>query len=132
MNQKVIIFDGVCKLCNASINFIIKHDVDAQFTFATTQSNYGIKALSELGMDPLDPTTFVLIENNQRYFMSDAVLQIASQLAKPWALFFYLKIVPKFLRDLVYKIIAKYRYKLLGQRDQCMVPSHDLKARFLE
>lgn len=132
MNQSVIIFDGACNFCNASINFIIQRDHAAHFKFATTQSKHGTAFLNDLGIDPKDPTTFVLIERQEVYLRSDAALEIAKHLRRPWSYFTWLKLVPKTLRDFVYTIIAKHRYKISGKRQCCMVPNPELRGRFLD
>lgn len=132
MVQSIIIFDGVCNFCNWSINFIIKYDHVAHFKFATTQSKHGIALLNDLGIDPEDPTTFVLIECGEAYLMSDAALKIAKHLRRPWSALAWFKLVPKTLRNFVYKTIAKHRYKILGKRQSCMIPSPELQARFLD
>jgi predicted DCC family thiol-disulfide oxidoreductase YuxK len=132
MSQSIIIFDGVCNLCNASINFIIKHDHAARFSFATTQSEYGQQALNDLNVDPKDPSTFIFIEGHQTYFKSDAALRIASHFKRPWSTIAWLKFIPKFIRNFVYSMIAKHRYKILGKRQSCMIPSIELKKRFID
>lgn len=132
MNQSIIIFDGVCNLCNASINFIIKHDHAKRFTFATTQSKHGARLLNDLGIDPKDPTTFVYIDIDDTYLKSDAAVAIAKHLRRPWSGFNYLRFIPQFIRDFAYSLIAQNRYKLLGKREVCMIPSPELKARFLD
>jgi predicted DCC family thiol-disulfide oxidoreductase YuxK len=132
MSKAIIIFDGVCNFCNASINFIIKHDHSTRFMFATTQGEHGTKILKDLNIDPKDPTTFVFIEGQIVYVKSDAALQIAKHLKRPWSALAWLKFVPKLIRDSVYSLIAKHRYKILGKRQTCMVPSPELKKRFLD
>lgn len=132
MKEPLIIFDGKCNFCNASINFIIKHDATSRFNFATTHSQNGRRILSQLGMDPDDPTTFVFIDGGTTYLQSDAALKIAQHLRRPWSFFFYLTNIPKAVRDFAYSILAKHRYKISGQRDTCMTPSAEVRQRFLD
>ena len=130
--QQLIIFDGVCNFCNASINFIIERDPEAKFVFTTVQGHTGSTILNELNIDPLDPNTFVLIKHKKAFIKSDAVLEISQDLVGPWRFMIYFNVVPRTLRDLIYKLIANNRYKLMGKRDKCMIPSSDLKARFID
>lgn len=132
MPKAIIIFDGVCNFCNSSINFIIEQDHRERFSFATTQSQYGIRVLNDLGIDPSDPTTFVYIDNNDVYLKSDAALEIAKHLQRPWCFLSWLKYSPKCIRDFMYSLIAKHRYKILGKRDSCMVPCIELRERFFD
>ena len=130
--DKLIIFDGVCNFCNASTNFIIRRDPNAIFTFTTVQSGTGTKLLSDLGLDPNDPNTFVLIQNGEVFLRSNAALEISKYLTRAWPLIFYLRFIPVIIRDSVYKLVARNRYKIMGKRDVCMIPSEDIKARFID
>ncbi len=129
--DRLVIFDGVCNFCNASSNFIIKRDPSAKFTFTTVQSELGVRILGQLGIDPDDPNTFVLIKNGEVHLKSSAALQIAKELTGAWSLASYLIVIPSVIRDSVYGLIARNRYALMGKRDTCMVPSAEVKARFI-
>ena len=130
--NELIIFDGVCKFCNASINFIIRNDPNTVFCFATAQSAAGSNILKQLGIDPNDPTTFVFLSHGVAHLQSDAALEIAKKLRAPWSYLIVLKVVPRFLRDQVYRFIARRRYQILGKYDTCMIPSKELQSRFLD
>ena len=127
----VILFDGVCNLCNASINFVIDRDKQSYFTFGALQSVEGERLLSsyELPSDYLD--SIILIENESVYCNSDAALRIARKLSGAWPLFYGFVVIPAFLRDPVYKWIARNRYRWFGKQDACRLPTPELKARFL-
>jgi predicted DCC family thiol-disulfide oxidoreductase YuxK len=127
--QATVLFDGVCNLCNASVNFIIDRDPRAYFHFAALQSD-AAKQLGEHATSG-DPESIVLIEDQKRYERSTAALRIARKLSGAWPLFYAFIVVPRPLRDLVYRFIAKNRYKWFGRRDACRLPSPELKARFL-
>ena len=131
MAKPIILFDGVCNLCNRSVQYIIKHDPHAKFSFASLQSNVGKQLLKDYGLAENDLNSFVLIQNNRAFTRSAAALLVARQL-KGFIKFMYgFIIVPPFLRNGVYNIIARNRYKWFGKKDSCMIPSPSLKARFL-
>lgn len=123
-----ILFDGVCNLCNASVNFIIDRDPKGYFRFAALQSD-AAKALGEAPNG--DPDSIVLLEDGVRYEQSTAALRIARRLSGLWPVLYAGIILPRPLRDLVYRFIARNRYKWFGRRDACRLPSPELKARFL-
>lgn len=125
-------FDGVCNLCNGSVQFIIKRDKASQFHFAALQSHYGQLQLTKLGIPPSSLQSIVLIKDGQFYQRSNAVLEIARMLGGFWSLLYVLKLIPRFFRDWIYNGIANNRYKWFGQQDQCMIPTPALKARFLD
>lgn len=128
----LILFDGVCKFCNASINLIIRNDSKNIFYFATIQSSAGNTILTQLGFDPQSPTTFVYLKNGTVYTQSNAALEIASCLKPPMSYLAVLKIIPRFLRDWAYQLVAHNRYRILGRNDSCMIPSKELQSRFLD
>ncbi len=133
MNQpSVILFDGVCNLCNASVQFVIKHDKAARFTFASLQSESGQKLLQQYYLKQTDFNSFVLIENDQAYTKSTAALMVAKRLNGLYKLFYGFIIVPPFIRDAVYNLIAKNRYKWFGKKDSCMIPTPALQSKFLK
>lgn len=127
----MVLFDGVCNFCNSSVNFIIRRDSDGYFKFAALQSEAGSKLLSECRIDPVESDSIVLVEDGKAYLYSTAALKIAQRLDGNWPLAYTLIAVPRPIRDFVYKLFAKYRYTLFGKKDQCMIPSPGIKARFL-
>lgn len=131
-NKSIILFDGVCNLCNASVNFVIKHDKKAQFLFASFQSDAAKELLLHFNLKNLNTDTVLLVENNKLYDKSTAALKIAKHLDGGFKAFYAFMIVPKIFRDWVYSVVANHRYKWFGKRESCMVPSHELKNRFLE
>ena len=127
----IILFDGVCNFCNSSVNFIIERDQKGYFQFAPLQSEIGEKLLKENGIDKIETDSVVLIEDGQAYTHSTAALRVARRLEGAWRWLYYLIFVPRFLRDAAYKLFAKYRYRLFGKKDECMLPSPEIRARFL-
>ena len=128
----VVLFDGVCNLCNGSVNWIIDHDKKNQFQFASLQSAYGSKKVIEIGLSNDYMDTVVLIEDDKVFTHSDAILQIAKHLGGIYSLAVVFFIVPKFVRNFFYKIIAGNRYKWFGKRDACRMPTPELKSKFIE
>lgn len=126
--QGVILFDGVCNLCNGAVTFIIDRDPKEYFAFAPLQSEV---ASELLGTQTENLETIVLVENGVRYTESTAALRIARRLRRPWPLLYGFVIVPKELRDGVYRFVARNRYRWFGKRDSCRLPTPDLKKRFL-
>ncbi len=127
----IILFDGVCNFCNFWVNFIIDRDKDDIFKFAALQSEAGQKLLREYKLNVSDFDTFVLIVNNKHFTKSTAALKIARKLNFPVKVLYYFIFIPKFLRDLIYSLIAINRYKIFGKRDICRIPTDDEKKKFL-
>jgi predicted DCC family thiol-disulfide oxidoreductase YuxK len=127
----IILFDGVCNFCNGSVNFIIERDPEGYFKFAPLQSEIGEQLLRENGVDKAETDSVVLIEDGKVYTHSTAALRVARKLSGGWRWFYHLIYVPRFIRDAAYKLFAKYRYKLFGKKDECMLPSPEIRARFL-
>ena len=127
----IILFDGVCNLCNGFVQFVIKRDPRAKFKFGTLQSNKAIELLLPHHINPEELNSVIFIENNKVYTQSDAAIKIAQHLGSAWPLAASLLIIPKFIRNAVYRFIAKNRYRWFGKKMQCMVPSPALKSRFL-
>lgn len=125
----IILFDGVCNFCNSSVNFIIERDKKNYFKFAPLQSEMGQKFIEKFGLSEID--SIITIENNEAFTHSTAALKIAKNLGGFWALFYGFIIVPRFIRDFFYKLFAKYRYKLFGKKDQCMMPTPEIRDKFL-
>lgn len=129
--RNVVVFDGVCNLCNASVNFIIARDQGRRFAFASRQGAVGRKLLADLGIDPDDPETFVLIKDGRHFVKSDAALEIARDFAGAWRALRILRCVPRPVRDFLYDRLARNRYRLFGRSEQCMLPTRELQDRFL-
>lgn len=127
-----IFFDGVCNLCNSSVNFVIDRDKNRRFSFASLQSEYARSRLAGFDVDPADLESILLLKGEKLYKKSDAALEIARQLSGGWKWLYAFKIVPAFLRDLVYDLIGKNRYRMFGQSDSCRMPTPELKERFLD
>ncbi len=131
--KKIILFDGVCNLCNNAINFVIKHDKNDVFRYASLQSEVGEKLISERNIDIAKIDSILLIEPQVAYYhKSTAALHIAKQLSGIYPLLSVLFIIPRFLRDWIYDIIAKNRYKWFGRKESCMIPTPELKALFID
>ncbi|WP_338452861.1 thiol-disulfide oxidoreductase DCC family protein [Niallia oryzisoli] len=126
----IILFDGECNLCNYSIQFIIKRDKKARFHFAALQSETGQEIVSKHRI-PNNVDSVILVQDRQCYYQSSAALRICKHLTGGWKLLYGLIIVPKSLRDYFYGVIAKNRYKWFGKRDSCMLPSPEIRNRFL-
>ena len=132
MSQRpVLLFDGVCNLCNASVNFVIDRDPHAVFRFAALQSDEAKPLLRQVGLDEDHLESLVLIEDGKAYTSSTAALRVAGRLPGLWPLLHVLLLVPKPVRDLVYDWVARHRYRWFGQRESCRMPTPDLQARFL-
>lgn len=127
----VLLFDGVCNLCNSSVQFIIERDPRAHFRFASLQSEEGQALLNRFEDRPADLSSVVLVQDGQLYSRSDAALRVARQLGRGWPLLYALIVVPRPIRDAVYNWIARNRYRWFGKKEACMIPSPDLKSRFL-
>ena len=127
----IIIFDGICNLCEASVQFIIKRDKQGKFRFAAAQTTAGQKLQEQYGIDALEDQTLVLIENGSVYTRSRAAVRTARQLDGLWKLLSVFWIVPKPIRDRIYSFIAQNRYYWFGKKDQCLIPSDENKNRFL-
>ena len=131
-HQKIILFDGICNLCNGSVLFVLERERSPIFQFASIQSETGKELLKRCGLPSNYNRAVVLIDNEKIYLGSTAALKIGQGLRFPWSVLSSLVlIVPTFVRDWVYKQIAKYRYRWFGKRDMCMVPTEGLKSRFI-
>ena len=131
-SRPVVLFDGVCNFCNHIVQFIIKRDKKKQFLFASLQGRTGQEILKKFNLPSNDFNSFILAEGDHVYTRSTAVLRMLKKLGGGWKLLYAFIIVPKFIRNAVYNRIAKNRYKWYGKRDECMVPTPELKERFLE
>jgi predicted DCC family thiol-disulfide oxidoreductase YuxK len=133
LNSKnpIILFDGVCNFCNSSINFIIKQDKKNIFRFAALQSDAGQRLLKEYNIPATYFNSFILIAEGKVYKKSAASLWLSNKLSWYWKWTQIFWIVPKFIRDGVYNVIAKNRYKWFGKKESCMIPSPEVRERFL-
>jgi predicted DCC family thiol-disulfide oxidoreductase YuxK len=130
-NNQVILFDGECNLCNRSVQFIIQRDPSAKFKFTALQSLTGQRLLKEHHLPLKGLYSVILIKHNTVYQRSRAALEIAKQLPALWSLLYAFIIIPPFIRNGIYDWIARNRYRWFGHRDECMIPTPELKSRFL-
>ncbi|HEX3742820.1 MAG TPA: thiol-disulfide oxidoreductase DCC family protein [Bryobacteraceae bacterium] len=128
MDEKIVLFDGVCNLCNGFVQFVLARDPARRFRFASLQS----AAADRLLRDKLPPETVVLMEGGRIYLKSTAALRIARGLSFPWPLFYGLMAIPRPVRDAVYDWVARHRYRWFGRREQCLLPTPELRSRFLD
>ena len=127
----IVLFDGVCNFCNASVNFVIEHDKEGYFRFAPLQSEIGEQLIAKHGVNTADTDSVIVVENDRAYTHSSAALRIAKRLDGIWSWTYAFIVIPKPVRDLAYKLFAKYRYRLFGKRDACMMPTPEIRGRFL-
>jgi len=127
----VLLFDGVCNLCNVSVQWVLKHDPKGIFHFASLQSDAGQAMLKRFHLDTENLQTVVLLDGERVYLRSDAPLEVMRRLGGLWWILYGLKIVPRFIRDAVYNWVARNRYRWFGQREECLLPRPEWKARFL-
>ena len=129
-SKNIILFDGICNLCSVSVQFIIARDPKVYFHFTAIESDLGQKLLKEYGLERVD--SLILIKNNQAYIYSDALLHIAKGLSSWHRHLYIFRFLPRSFRDALYRLLAKFRYNLFGKKEQCMVPTPEIKSRFLE
>ena len=131
-NKKIILFDGVCNLCDSAVQFIIKHDTNDIFRFVALQSDLGQEIIKHLGIDSQKIDSIILFEPGMAYYYkSEAVIAIAKKLGGLFYLASLFSVFPTSFSNFVYDYIAKNRYKWYGKKDNCMIPSPELKAKFL-
>ena len=130
-DNPIILFDGVCNFCNAAVNFTIKRDKQNKIRFAALQSDAGRQLVQQYGLPADDMRSFLFIENEKVYNRSTAALKVCRYLTGLWPLCYGLMIVPALIRNGVYDWIAKNRYKWFGERQECMIPTPEVRARFL-
>jgi predicted DCC family thiol-disulfide oxidoreductase YuxK len=132
-NKKIILFDGVCNLCNSAVQFVIQHDGKDVFRFVALQSELGQQILKHIGVNPVNIDSIVLYEPGVAYYYkSSAAIQIARSLGGFWHFGTVFKVIPTGIRNLLYDYIAKNRYKWYGKKESCMIPTLELKIKFLE
>ncbi|WP_248736283.1 thiol-disulfide oxidoreductase DCC family protein [Neobacillus rhizosphaerae] len=129
--ERIILFDGVCNLCNSSVQFIIKRDTKGNFKFASLQGATGQKLLEKYGLNT-DINSFVFIENERIFVKSTGALRVCWNLNGSWKMLSAFLVLPRFIRDFFYEIIAKNRYKWFGKKESCMLPLPEWKNRFLD
>ncbi len=132
MNKKIILFDGVCNLCNSTVNFIIEYDKNDFFRFAALQSEQGKKFQTKFGLNPKELNSVILIDEDKIYFKSDAVLKISDELGFPFNSLNWFSFLPKIFKTWVYDLVAKNRYAIFGKKDVCRIPTPELRSKFLE
>lgn len=130
-NRMIVLFDGVCNFCNYWVNFLLKRDKKNIFHFAALQSESGQELLKKFSLSTTDFDTFILIDGESYQTKSDAVISIAKNLPGFPRLLVIGKFLPKIIRDFVYDLIAKNRYKIFGKRDNCRIPTTEEKEKFL-
>jgi predicted DCC family thiol-disulfide oxidoreductase YuxK len=128
----IVFFDGECNVCSQSVQFIIKHDKHGYFLFASLQAQIAQSLLAQKGMDAGKTDSIVLMEDNQCFIESSAVLRICKRLDGLWKGLYVFKVIPKLLRDPAYRWFARNRYRLFGKKQSCMVPDANIKQRFLD
>jgi predicted DCC family thiol-disulfide oxidoreductase YuxK len=129
--DNLVLFDGVCNLCNALVQFVIRHDPKAKFHFAAIQSDIGRKIFEKHGMDPSDLQTFVFVSGGKIWLRSGAAIAVVSRFGAAWRVFAIFWLVPRFVRDAVYSVLARNRYRWFGKKDACMIPTPEIEKRFV-
>ncbi|MEN8789673.1 MAG: DCC1-like thiol-disulfide oxidoreductase family protein [Flavobacteriaceae bacterium] len=131
-NKKIVLFDGVCNLCNASVLFIIKRDHKDQFRFAALQSPIGEQFLKEREIDRVKTDSIILYEPKVAYYTrSSAALKIGKSFGGLWPLIGIFEWIPESIRDFFYNLIARNRYRWFGRQEHCMIPTPELQSKFL-
>lgn len=130
-DRPVVLFDGICNLCNSSVRFILKHDAREQFLFSSLQSDASKKLLLHLNYKIREMNSILLVENGQIHEKSDAVLKIADGLRFPWNLATAIRVLPKKQRDKLYDFVARNRYKWFGKKDRCVYTMNTYENRFI-
>ena len=131
INHKIVLFDGVCNLCNSSVIFIIKHDKEDRFRFSALQEAEGKRLISNYNIDTANVDSIILIDGDKPYVKSAAALRIAFYLSGAWPLLYAFMLFPAIIRNWVYDLVARNRYKWFGKKESCMIPTPELKEKFL-
>ncbi len=129
--SSIVLFDGVCNFCNGAVNFIIRHDHAGRFNFAPLQSESGKRLKAEHSI-PSDTDSLVLVEDGMAFTHSTGALRIAKGMGGIWQFAYVFVIIPKPIRDWCYRSFARNRYKWFGKKDVCMIPTPDVRERFLD
>ena len=130
-DDDVILYDGVCVFCSRWVRFVARRDTGRRFRFTAIQSPYGTRLAQAFGIDPEDPDTNAVVHGGMAFFKSDAALMVLSNLPG-WGWVRALRAIPKPLRDAVYNLVARNRYRIFGKYEECFVPDADMRARVLE
>jgi predicted DCC family thiol-disulfide oxidoreductase YuxK len=131
-HDHLLLFDGVCHLCDGGMRFIVRHDPQARIAFAPIQSTLGQRLYAEHGLDPAAPNTMLFVTPKGSFQASNAAIELARRLGGAWAWAAVFKVVPRPLRDAAYAFVASNRYRWFGKDDVCIMPTPDLKARLRE
>jgi predicted DCC family thiol-disulfide oxidoreductase YuxK len=132
MNRPIVFFDGVCNLCSRGVQFIIRHDKKKKFLFASLQGNKGQETLHRFKLPSHFLNSFIVVEDDKVYTRSAAALRVAKQLGGGWSLLYALIIIPPFIRNALYDLVARNRYKWFGKKEECWVPTAELRERFID
>ncbi len=127
----IVLFDGVCNFCNGAVNFVIERDKANFFKFAPLQSEFGRDLAEKHGIDTSKTDSLIVVEDDKVHTYSSAALRIARKLDGLWSIAYAFIVVPKPIRDVFYQLFARYRYRLFGKQDACMMPTPEIRARFL-
>ncbi len=127
----IVVFDGVCVLCNGWVRFLLRHDRRGHYRFAAMQSEPGRQLLAAHGLDPLDPVSFLLVEGERAWTDTDAIARVLAGLGGAWRLSGIVSVIPRTIRDSLYRLGARNRYRWFGRHEQCTVPSPEQASRFL-
>lgn len=131
-NEPILIFDGVCSFCSATVQFILKHDVRGRIRFAPLQSPLGRRLMKRHGLDPDDAQSLLFVKGDEAYVRSDAAFEIARDLGWQWRWIRVFRFVPRFIRNRVYDLVARNRYRWFGKLETCFIPTPEVRARFLD
>jgi len=131
MPNPVLLFDGVCNLCNGFVQFVLRNEAQPEIFFTPLQSPFGIELQKKMHLNPEKINSLVFVKNDSVYLKSNAVLQILKHLRGPMRILSVVSVVPEWLRDKIYDRVAKSRYSLFGQREACVIPTKEQAARFL-
>lgn len=132
IHQPLVFFDGVCNLCNSSVNYFIKKDRKNKLKFASLQSDAAKKILLHFGVQKIDLKSIIVLNNGKLYSKSSAIIEILRELGGIYKILLIFWIIPKPIRDFVYQFIADNRYKWFGKKETCMIPTPELKEKFIE
>ncbi len=130
-NEGIVLFDGVCNLCNGLVKFIIKNDKPGRIKFAALQSLFSKNLMTGIGLNPQNFNSVVYISGTSYYTKSAAILTMFRDMGGGWKIMFVFKIIPRFIRDYIYDLVGRNRYRLFGKRDSCMIPTPEIRSRFL-
>jgi len=131
-SSPILLFDGQCNLCNAAVRFVLKHEIQPTILFGSLQSEIGQSLLQQHGLPSnVPPTSLVFIENGIAFQRSDAAIRVSTYLSRPWRWVRHARFIPRILRDAIYNFIARYRYRVFGKSETCMLPNPEVQNRFL-